>query len=503
MKSYLTQLGLVFVARIFHYYQHSRNAFLVYLALCIKQLSARTPDSADVLGYQKDSDYNHISLKLDQELNLQDPTDDLVLEDDDEFIFYPVDIHMPNGTSHQAFTMYKRVDKKIRPVSTTFSPDYQIRRTIPKDPLLTLPPLSPHPPPFTPTSRLTTERLAQLEINKDGFLSAEEQALFEHIMLVNEGALAFEDSERGTFKDTYFSPYKIATVPHTPWEYKNIPIPPGILSKVIEVLKLKMEAGVYEPCQSSYRSRWFCVLKKNGKLRIIHDLQPLNKVTIRDAGMLPILDDFVEGFAGRQCYTVFDLYWGFDARQMEPESRDMTAFMTPLGLLRIASMPTGFTNSPAEFQKCMVFILHDEIPHVANIFIDDLPIKGPKSNYLDDQGNPEVLSENEGIWRFIWEHAQDIHRIMHKVKCAGGTFSGTKTQIARREVLIVGQTCNPEGRVPDVKKTSAILDWPPLTTPHEVRRFLGLCGTVRIWIQGYSTVIRPLTELYRKDISFE
>jgi hypothetical protein len=66
-------------------------------------------------------------------------------------------------------------------------------------------------------------------------------------MILNEEALAFEDSERGTFKDSYFSPYKIPMVPHTPWEYKNIPIPPGILSKVIEVLKLKMEAGVYEP----------------------------------------------------------------------------------------------------------------------------------------------------------------------------------------------------------------------------------------------------------------
>ena len=33
----------------------------------------------------------------------------------------------------------------------------------------------------------------------------------------------------------------------------------------------------------------------------VHDLQPLNGVTIRDAGMLPIVDDFVEGFAGRQC----------------------------------------------------------------------------------------------------------------------------------------------------------------------------------------------------------
>lgn len=56
--------------------------------------------------------------------------------------------------------------------------------------------------------------------------------------------------------------------------------------------------------------------------------------------------------------------------------------------------------------------------------------------------------------------------------------------------------------MPDTKKVSAILDWPVLKTPQEVRRFLGLCGTVRIWIQNYSEIIRPLTELYRRNHEF-
>ena len=122
--------------------------------------------------------------------------------------------------------------------------------------------------------------------------------------------------------------------------------------------------------------------------------------------MLPIVDDFVDGFAGRQCYTVFDLFWGFDARKIHPKSRGLTAFMTPLGLLQITSLPTGFTNSPAEFQKCMAIILQDEMPEIANIFIDDLPIKGPRTQYLDSEGKPEVLAENPGIRQFIWKHAK-------------------------------------------------------------------------------------------------
>jgi hypothetical protein len=349
---------------------------------------------------------------------------------------------------------------------------------------------------------MNQERLAKLEVNSTGFLWPEEEKLFNQVMWLNQYAIAFEEDERGTLKESYFTPYIIPTVPHKAWEYRNIPIPPGIRDKVIELLKHKINAGVYEPSQSAYRSRWFCVLKKNGKLRIVHDLQPLNKITIRDAGLPPIVDDFIERFAGRQCYTVFDLFWGFDACRVHPASRDLTAFLTPLGLLRLTSLPMGFTNSPAEFQKCMSFILHDEIPDVANIFIDDLPIKGPVSQYLDKNGDPEVIKENPGIRRFIWEHAQDVHRVMHRVKCAGGTFASNKTQICRQEVVIVGQKCTPEGRLPEDSKVIKILKWPSLTTPKEARAFLGLCGTVRIWIQNYSQLARPLTELWRHNVEF-
>ena len=199
---------------------------------------------------------------------------------------------------------------------------------------------------------------------------------------------------------------------------------------------------------------------------------------------------------------MFDLFWGFDARKVHQNSRDLTAFLTPLGLLRLTSMPMGYTNSPAEFQNCMTFILRDEIPTVANIFIDDLPIKGPPTSYLDSQGKPEVLAENPGIRRFIWEHAVDVNRIMHRIKQSGATFSGKKCQICRPEVLIVGQRCTPEGRLPEREKVEKILNWPLPENATQVRGFLGLCGTVRIWIADYSYLNRKITELYHKDVEF-
>lgn len=234
------------------------------------------------------------------------------LEEDDLLMHCTEDNPYPSDTN-EVFTTYKTVAKKAKPVSGTFPEEARVHRTIPRDPLLSLKPLPTHPPQFNPTTCITQERMDDLKINEDGFLSSEEENLFKFIIREHERTLPYEEKDRGTLSQEYFSDYIMATVPHVPWEYKNIPIPPGIRDKVVELLKAKIAAGVYEPSQSSYRCRWFCVLKKNGTLRIIHDLQPLNKVSIRDAGQLPIIDDFVESFGGSQCFMVFDLFWGFDS----------------------------------------------------------------------------------------------------------------------------------------------------------------------------------------------
>jgi hypothetical protein len=89
--------------------------------------------------------------------------------------------------------------------------------------------------------------------------------------------VAWNEEQKGTFKSEYFLLVKMAVIPHTPWVERNIPIPPGLLPEVCKIIGTKMEAGVYESSNASYRSKWFCVLKKDGKsLRIVHSLEELN-----------------------------------------------------------------------------------------------------------------------------------------------------------------------------------------------------------------------------------
>ena len=101
-----------------------------------------------------------------------------------------------------------------------------------------------------------------------------------------------------------------------------------LAAPTIELLKAKIAAGVYEFCNASYRNVWFWVAKKDGtSLRIVHDVQPLNELKIRDAGLIPNPDEFSYECAGRTLYSTFDL---IDSYSQHADSRDLTAFQTPL-----------------------------------------------------------------------------------------------------------------------------------------------------------------------------
>jgi hypothetical protein len=92
---------------------------------------------------------------------------------------------------------------------------------------------------------------------KNQFLWPEEQKLAALVLKNNELALAWDESEKGHFRDDYFPPVIIPTIEHVPWVHRQPPIPPGIKEEVIKLIKSKIASGVYEPSNSSYQSRWF------------------------------------------------------------------------------------------------------------------------------------------------------------------------------------------------------------------------------------------------------
>ena len=345
--------------------------------------------------------------------------------------------------------LYKKVANKTRPVATTLPENFRITRRDHPDPLAGMPPLPTRPPDFVPNGRFTRERRDQMSLSKD-LLLPEEIKLAEWIVSTHNQAFAWTDSERGSFDPEYFDPIEVPHISHIPWVLRQGPIPRGILNEVTKIIEEKWRSGVYEPSSSSYNSRWFCVFKKDGKsLRLVHSLEPMNAVTIRNAAMPPYTDVVAEDFAGRSIYTTLDLYISFDQRQLHVNSRDMTTFNTPLGAFRLTVLPMGWTNSPAVLQGDITHILRPEIPHWTQPFADDVPIKGPKSRYELPDGSFETIPENPGIRRFVWEHLEAVHRLIQRAKAYGVTFSGKKTFIGVPRAEILGHICTYEGRIPD------------------------------------------------------
>jgi hypothetical protein len=243
-------------------------------------------------------------------------------------------------------------------------------------------------------SRLTLERLERMRIG-DGNLLEGEIAMFVEILFEFEGAITFIDSEMGVLDPRIEPLIKAHIINHVPWQQQNLRLPKAMQDVATEMVKEKLELGLLEHSQGPYRSRYFLVAKKPaGSWRFINDVQPLNKVTIHDAGMPPAVDEFSEDFAGYPIISTADFYSGYNQILMHPESRDMTAILTALGLLRQTRLPQGWTNSVAVFQRIICKVLYCHIPHHTKPFLDDVGIRGPRSRYGE-------VEASRGIWRFV------------------------------------------------------------------------------------------------------
>ena len=198
---------------------------------------------------------------------------------------------------------------------------------------------------------------------------------------------------------------------------------------------------------------------QKGTYRLINDVQPLNKVTIRDSGLPPAVDEFFEDFAGYPISSAIDYYSGYYQIPLDVESSDLTTFMIALGLL-VTQLPQGWTNSVAVFVRVIGKVHWRQIPHYVRPFIDDCGIKGPNDRYGDEIIVVEVSTGKVEVRRFVFEHAEIFRTFMKDCWMAGLTISGTKSAIGMKGIEIVRFLCDEEGRRLNPRKVKNILDWP-------------------------------------------
>ncbi|OMJ15754.1 Retrovirus-related Pol polyprotein from transposon [Smittium culicis] len=224
--------------------------------------------------------------------------------------------------------------------------------------------------------RLTDENISKINIGS-GNLTSIEKKHFISILKKYDKSFAFRPEELGLLRETVERPVVIETVHHNAWIGKHFPIPKPLLNDAKEFIKNKISLGILEPTNGPYSNPWSMIRKKDTtKMRFIQDVREANKVTIRNAGVPPVIDEFSEDFGGRLIYSTFDLMSGYDQISIEEESRDVFSIQTPLGLVRMTRLPMVWCNSVAIFQRIMNKVFFKFIPEHMSIFLDDGIIKG-------------------------------------------------------------------------------------------------------------------------------
>ena len=342
-------------------------------------------------------------------------------------------------------------------------------------------------------SRLTPERIKELDIGS--WLWPREKEMLIEMLINHEVAIAFDWTECSQIHEDVSPPLVIKTVEHEAWQEPNFPVPKALLPVVLEILRDRLKKGVLEYCEGPYRNPWFLVAKKaQGKYRLINAAMKLNSVTLRDANLPPSVDEFSEEFAGCTVASLIDFFSGYDQLVLAPESRDMTAFMTPLGLLRMTTPPQGATNSVAQFVRVVMRIAGELYPTVAIPFMDDVGVKGPYTTYDNEETIP-------GVRRYVFEHIQNLDKTMDRIERAGACI-GAKSQFCHDGMNIVGFICGSNGRTPATSRVIKILEWPPCQNITEGRAFIGICVYYRIWIKDFAMIAAPIYALFRKGVKW-
>jgi len=143
-------------------------------------------------------------------------------------------------------------------------------------------------------------------------------------------------------------------------------------------------------------------------------------------------------------------------------------------------MPFGLTNAPAYFINLMNKVFMEELDKFVVVFIDDILIYSKSAE----------------------EHEQHLRIVLEKLTAHELYAKFSKCEFWLTKISFLGHILSEDGVAVDPAKVEAVTKWKQLTMVTEVRSFLGLAGYYRRFIEGFSKIARPMTELTKKDKKF-
>ncbi|XP_077283285.1 uncharacterized protein LOC143909251 [Arctopsyche grandis] len=294
----------------------------------------------------------------------------------------------------------------------------------------------------------------------------------------DEGAVLSPD-ERSSLEATVHQHEDIFMPGGAPTEYAThtidtgtsatISVPPYRLTPAKkQILKAELDKmlvdGIAEECDSAWTSPVVLIPKKDGSVRY----------------PLPFIDELVQS-TRKGCYlSTIDLKAGYWQVKVAEADRDKTAFTTPYGTYRFTRMPFGSKNAPATFQRLI------------DRFRTGLKRDVLLLAYLDD-----LLDVSETLT----QHLDDLQAVFERLRHFNLRANREKCVFVREQVKFLGHIISAEGIRPDPEKVEAIKKMPPPTNIKHLRTFLQTCLWFRKFIDGFSAIAQPLTQL-TKDRPF-
>ena len=135
----------------------------------------------------------------------------------------------------------------------------------------------------------------------------------------------------------------------------------------------QLAKGYIRPSISPQTSPVFFVPKKDGKKHMVQDYRYVNKFTIKNNYLLPLISQLVDKLKGCKLFMKMDLCWGYNNVQVKKGDEWKAVFVTHKGAFEPLVMYFGLCNSPMTFQKMMNEIFHN-MPNAYMVYIDDLMI---------------------------------------------------------------------------------------------------------------------------------
>ncbi|KAL0534041.1 hypothetical protein IC582_028318 [Cucumis melo] len=229
---------------------------------------------------------------------------------------------------------------------------------------------------------------------------------------------------------------------------------PAELKELKVQLQELLDKGFIRPSVSPWGAPVLFVKKKDGSMCLCIDYRELNKVTVKNCYPFPRIDDLFDQLQGATVFSKIDLRSGYHQLRIRDGDIPKTAFRSR--------------------------VFKDFLDSFVIVFIDDILI------YFKTEA----------------EHEEHLHQVLETLRANKLYAKFSKCEFWLRKVTFLGHVVSSEGVSVDPAKIEAVTNWPRPSTVSEIRSFLGLAGYYRRFVEDFSRIANPLTQLTRKGTPF-